>query len=115
MFYTFLGLIADSLDIILTLVNKPQRSIIVSKFWHVASASAHLAVCMCLQISDVNQPSNEEILKLIKNAPKLPDSNVVKLTPDYVGVQWCLLLELGTRFIRHPILGISANLLHLIK
>jgi Phosphotransferase enzyme family len=85
LFYTFLGLIADALDIILTLVKKPQRSIIVSNFWHVASASAHLAVCMCLQISDVNQLSNEEILKLIKNAPILhPDSDVVKLTPGTV-------------------------------
>jgi len=31
---------------------------------------------------------------------------------DYSGVQWCLIVEIGTRFIRHPILRISANLLH---
>ena len=44
-----------------------------------------VAVCICLQPSDVDQLSNEEILKLRKNATKLdPNSNVIKLTPGTV-------------------------------
>ena len=44
-----------------------------------------VAVCICLQPSDVDQLSNEEILKLRKYATKLdPNSNVIKLTPGTV-------------------------------
>ncbi|KAF8165475.1 kinase-like domain-containing protein [Crassisporium funariophilum] len=67
LFYAFLGMIADTLDIILTSVipdKRPQRSIVPS---------------------DVDQLSNEEILKLGKNSSKLrPDAGVVKLTPGTV-------------------------------
>jgi aminoglycoside phosphotransferase len=88
LFYAFLGMIADALDIILPSDKRPQNSIAVSKFYSlalVASASAHVAACMCLQPSDVNQLSDEEILELRKNASKLhPDAGVVKLTPSTV-------------------------------
>jgi hypothetical protein len=69
--------------------KRPQRSIIVSKFSTrpVASVIAHVAVCMCLQPSDVDKLSNEEILELRKKGIKLhPDNwaSVVKLTPSTV-------------------------------
>ncbi|EDR10784.1 uncharacterized protein LACBIDRAFT_293285 [Laccaria bicolor S238N-H82] len=67
LFYTFLGAIADALDVILTFVipdKRPQS---------------------CLQPSDVDQLSNETILALRTNGSKLdPDSGVVKLTPGTV-------------------------------
>ena len=49
------------------------------------SASAHVAVCMCLQPSDADHLSNEKIFELRENGPKLhPDAGVVKLTPGTV-------------------------------
>ncbi|KAF8156666.1 kinase-like domain-containing protein [Crassisporium funariophilum] len=52
---------------------------------HLPSASALIAVCTCLQPSDVDQLSNEEILELRKNSSQLhPDSDVAKLTPGTV-------------------------------
>jgi len=42
-------------------------------------------VCVCLQPSDVDQLSNEKILELGRNAPRLhPDASVFKLTPNTV-------------------------------
>ena len=46
-----------------------------------STASPHVAAYMCLQPSDVDELSNEQILELNKNGSKLdPDAGVVKLT-----------------------------------
>ena len=47
--------------------------------------SAHVALCMCLQPSDVDKLSNEEILELFENGTRLqPGVGVFKLTPSTV-------------------------------
>ncbi|KAI6105003.1 kinase-like domain-containing protein [Pisolithus thermaeus] len=66
LFYTFVGVLADALDIILTFVvpeKAPER----------------------IRTSDVDELSDEEILELTETAPILhPDYNVYKLTPTTV-------------------------------
>ncbi|KAG6860148.1 hypothetical protein C0995_015226 [Termitomyces sp. Mi166 len=93
LFYTFLGLIADALDLVLTSATpsqRPQRSIAVSTSCAIYRCSlwvAHIG----LQPSDVDQLNDREILELIKNAPKLvPNYDVVKLTPNTMTKGWCL-------------------------
>ncbi|KAG6873707.1 hypothetical protein C0995_012170 [Termitomyces sp. Mi166 len=82
LFYTFIGVIADTLDGILTYLmpdRRPQRSV--------------AAKCMRLQPSDVDHLSDEEIANLWRNAPKLNPPNkdgpafsdsLKKLTPNTV-------------------------------
>lgn len=86
MFYTFLGMIADALDIILTSVipdKRPQRSIMVSKFY--PFDLLHLPVFTRAQPLDEEHLTNEDVLELRRKGPKLhPEADVVKLTPNTV-------------------------------
>ncbi|KAG6871918.1 hypothetical protein C0995_014885 [Termitomyces sp. Mi166 len=91
LFYTFLGLIADTLDLVLTSATpnqRPQRSIGVSTSRAICRRSLWVAHTG-LQPSDVDQLNDGEILGLIQNAPKLiPESTVHKLTPNTVAKKW---------------------------
>ncbi|KAJ3575355.1 hypothetical protein NP233_g1162 [Leucocoprinus birnbaumii] len=88
--YAFLGTMVDALDVVLTSVmpdRRPQRSIAVSKHHSLPHyiSSTYPLVRMCLQPSDIDKLSDEEILELAEKAPKVhPDAAVLRLTSNTV-------------------------------
>ena len=65
--------------------TEEHRRKYIPSTWPVASAGAHVAVCMCVQPSDIDQLSNDEILDLRNKGRQLhPNSGVVKVTSSTV-------------------------------
>ena len=65
--------------------TEEHRCEYIPSTWPVASTGAQVAVCVCVQPSDIDQLSNDEILELRNKSRKLhPNSDVVKVTPSTI-------------------------------